>query len=401
MYRILTILWLLMLPGIISGQQAYDCLLKAKAYIKSGNPDLAINLITEILPGNQGDSRLYIGRAEAKLAKGDYTGAILDFNTANKYVPNAGEYGLARIYSLKGDAATAVYHLERNLSSDLRRSEKDIMLDPSFSIIENKPEWRQLWKKEWYPLLERSILEIEYNLSRGSIEEARATMVELKASYSGAEAISYIEALISYSAKNYGEAVKILSRLVTEDAVNENYLRLYARAQTGNGNFTGASELYSRLINMEVIDAGLLMSRAECYMKSGETEKARTDVERYLEINPADKNAISMAGRLEAVLGDNLKAMTYFSKNIELHPDDPVAYIDRANSYLRSKTWNWAINDYSMSLDLRPDNPEAWLSKGIALLNAGKPLDACHDFRRSLALGNKKAAEYINKNCIK
>jgi Flp pilus assembly protein TadD len=54
-----------------------------------------------------------------------------------------------------------------------------------------------------------------------------------------------------------------------------------------------------------------------------------------------------------------------------------------------------------MSLDLRPDNPEAWLSKGIALLNAGKPLDACHDFRRSLALGNKRAAEYINKNCIK
>jgi Flp pilus assembly protein TadD len=54
-----------------------------------------------------------------------------------------------------------------------------------------------------------------------------------------------------------------------------------------------------------------------------------------------------------------------------------------------------------MSLDLDPGNSDAWLSKGVSLVNSGKTEDACHDFRRSFALGNKKAVEYISKYCIK
>jgi Flp pilus assembly protein TadD len=54
-----------------------------------------------------------------------------------------------------------------------------------------------------------------------------------------------------------------------------------------------------------------------------------------------------------------------------------------------------------MALDIQPDHPDVWLSKGIALLNSGKTEDACHDFRRALSLGNKKATGYISGNCIK
>ena len=99
--------------------------------------------------------------------------------------------------------------------------------------------------------------------------------------------------------------------------------------------------------------------------------------------------------------GDNLKALSYFSKNLELHPDDPACYTDRANAYFLSKTWDWAIKDYTMALDLNPGNSDVWLSKGISLLNSGKKIDACHDFRRSFSLGNKKAADFISRNCIK
>ena len=54
-----------------------------------------------------------------------------------------------------------------------------------------------------------------------------------------------------------------------------------------------------------------------------------------------------------------------------------------------------------MSLDLQPANADVWMNKGIALLNSGKTEDACHDFREALSLGNKKAAAYISRNCIK
>ncbi len=53
-----------------------------------------------------------------------------------------------------------------------------------------------------------------------------------------------------------------------------------------------------------------------------------------------------------------------------------------------------------MSLDLKPDDANTWLNKGIALLNCGRVEDACHDFRKSFSLGNKRASEFISKNCI-
>jgi tetratricopeptide (TPR) repeat protein len=143
------------------------------------------------------------------------------------------------------------------------------------------------------------------------------------------------------------------------------------------------------------------MLRADCYRKTGETDKALSDLTKYLEIYPENSAALSLAGKVEAKSGDNLKALEYFSKNLKLHPNDPECYIDRADSYFVSKTWDLAINDYSMSLDLKPANSDVWLNKGIALLNSGKVEDACHDFRRSFHLGNKRVTDYISRNCIK
>src|SRR5664280_391184 len=160
-------------------------------------------------------------------------------------------------------------------------------------------------------------------------------------------------------------------------------------------------QTYTELLNSGVADAELLMMRAECYRKTGETDKAMSDIKRYLEIYPENRSALSLAGKVEARSGDNLQAIQYFSENLKIHPNDPECYVDRADAYFVSKTWNMAISDYSMSLDLKPGNSDAWLNKGISLLNSGRVEDACHDFRRSFSLGNKRVADYISKYCIK
>ena len=400
MNKILTFILILMIPCIISGQ-TFDIILKARVLTMSGKPEQAIELLSGAIAQNGNDNRLFLERAEAKQMRGDYTGAITDYTSANSLVPNSGEYGLARIYSLKGDVSTAIFHLERSLSSDFRKSEKEILLDLSFSVIENRPEWRQLLKKEWYSDSERRISEVEYYASKGNIVEAKSVLSGLRSDYKTDNTVLYGDALISYTEGRYSDAVVILSGLVTSDEKSERYLRLLAKAQTGNKNPSGASDVYTKLLNLEIQDAGLLLSRAECYLKTGETDKASGDLERYLKINPVDKDAISLAGRVEVASGDNLKALSYFSKNLELHPDDPACYTDRANAYFLSKTWDWAIKDYTMALDLNPGNSDVWLSKGISLLNSGKKVDACHDFRRSFSLGNKKAADFISRNCIK
>jgi tetratricopeptide (TPR) repeat protein len=400
MKKVIGFVWILLLPVILSGQQSIDVILKARALDSAGKPEEAVKVLSDAIALSN-ESRLFLERAEARLIQKSYSDAISDLNAANKIAPSSGEYGLSRIYALKGDAATSIYHLEMSMNSSDHRSEKDIMLDPAFRMIENRPEWRQFWKKEWYTPAEKNISEIEYYVSSGAIDESKSVLSDLKKNSPDNDNILYAEALINLSTGKYEEAIKAVSGLIASNPDNEKYLRILAKAQTLSGNAAGASDTYTRLFDSGVADAEMFILRAECYKKTGENNKALKDIEKYLDLYPENKTALSLAGKVEAISGDNLKALDYFSRNLKLHPNDPECYVDRGNSYFVSKSWEWAIKDYSMSLDLNPSNSDVWLNKGIALLNTAKSDDACHDFRKALSLGNKRASEYISSKCIK
>ncbi len=397
-----TILVLIMMhiSGFAYSQQIIDYLLQAKAFSRAGNPEASVQILTEGI-GRQRDYRLFLERAEANIVSGKYSEAIADYNTANSLVPLSGEYGLAKVYALRGDAATSVYHLELSMKSDYKKSEKEIMMDPVFEKIENRSEWRQFWRKNWYSLAEERLSEIEYYSSANRIEEASASLNELMKVYPDAEITKYAEALVHMSAGRFTSAVRILSGLLATDQANEKYLRTLGRAQDALGNQAGASVTYSKLISLGVADPDLFLKRAESFSKTGENDKAIADLEKYLSLFPGEKNALRLAGRMSVAAGDNLQALAYFTENLKNNPNDPQCYIDRANSYLSARSWDWAVLDYAMALDLEPGNSDTWLNKGIALLNTGKTDDACHDFRKSFRLGNKRAAEYISRHCIK
>jgi tetratricopeptide (TPR) repeat protein len=400
MKKIIVFIYALALTAAAPGQQVADNIMKARALCSAEKPEQAVKVLTDAI-GLEKDSRLYLERAFARKQLRDFSGAIGDLNEANNLSPESGEFGLAEIYALKGDAATSLYHLELSMNSPSRRSEKEIMLDPAFSSLGNKPEWKLFWKKEWYTPPERSISEIEYYVSAGMVEDSKEELSSLAKNYPGSDEAVYGEALVNMAAGKYGEAISALTGLLADKPGNDKYLRLLAKAQTLSGNAAGASVTYTRLLDSGIADAEIILQRAECYRKTGETDKSLRDIERYLGYYPDSKAALSLAGKVEAASGDNLKALDYFSRNVKLNPGDPECYTDRANSYFISKSWEWAARDYSMSLDLNPANAEAWLNKGIALLNTGRVEEACHDFRKSLSLGNKRATEYISTNCIK
>ncbi len=400
MKKIITLFCIFLGVSAVNGQQTVYNILKARALNDAGKPEQAVSLLNAAIAVTS-DGRLFSERAEANVMKGDYSAAISDLNEANRLVPSSGEYGLSRIYALKGDASTALYHLELSMNSPFKKSEKEIMLDPAFSTIENGQEWRQFWKKEWYTVPEKRISEIEYYVSAGKIEDSKEVLSDLKSGYDNTPEVMYAESLISLAAGRYSDAIKSLTALNSQNPGNEKYLLTLAKAQSGASDPAGASATYSQLINSGIPDAGLLLLRADSYSKTGETDKALSDIHEYLEFYPDNTTAISMAGKTETRSGDNIKALEYFSKNLKLHPNDPQCYVDRADAYFISKTWDLAINDYGMSLDLKPANSDVWLNKGIALLNTGKTEDACHDFRIAFKLGNKRVADYISRNCIK
>ena len=388
-----------MCAGVI-GQQNNDAILEAKALIASGNHSKALALLSAAIESKP-ESRLYIERGEINLKLKNYDASLNDFNKANALEERSGDYGLAKTYAIQGDASNSMKRLAASMESIYKRSEKEIMLDPAFTVIENKPEWRQFWQKTWYNSQETGVAEIEYFVSTNKLADARNAISELKASgYSGTEETMYAEILVNIAAERFDDAVKSALTLASSENKKEKYLRVLAKAQTGQSNFAGASSTYTRLIEMGVTDAQLFIERAECFRKTGERSKALKDVERFMALYPENKEAIRLAGKLEIESGNNIKALEYFSRNVELNPNDAECYVDRANSYFSSRSWQWAISDYSMSLDLDPVNPDVWLNQGISLLSSGNVIDACYNFKRAYSLGNQRAAPYINRNCI-
>ena len=383
----------------LAAQGDAGIILRSRAMIKAGKTADAVNILTAELERTRSE-KLLTQRADAYLLSGNLSAAINDFNEANKLSEHSGDYGLAQAYAMKGDVKTSLYHLSQNLGSSYKKTEKELMLNPAFSRFENKPEWRQFWKKDWYSFPESAAAEIEYHVNSGDNAGALNILKELRNSYPESDELLYSEVLIFISSKQFNDAVSAALKLSESDPGNEKYLRILAKAQYGQLNYVGASATYTRLIDAGVPDADLFLQRAGCYRKTRESEKSLRDIEKYLELYPEDKTALSLAGKVESESGDNLKAIEYFTRNLSLHPDDNECYIDRANSYLAAKSWAWAVKDYSMSLDLNPEDPEAWLNKGLAQLGSGKTADACHDFRKAYSLGNQKATQYISKHCL-
>jgi len=400
MKKILIIIIAAFYPVIIQAQNISDDLISAKALMDRGDNALAISSLSSMLIKSR-DSRLLLMRGDAYAASGRYNEAIDDYSSAENLEPGCGEYGLARIFSLKGDAKISLIHLERNIGSSFRKPEKEIMLDPAFAVIENTPEWRLFWKKERYTVPEKKLSEIEYSISVGKRAETMELYNELSASWPNDNRTLYAKALIDISEKRYSVAITGLTDLLSEEKDNPDYLRLLAKAQMESGNPAGASVTYTNLIGKGTADASLFYQRAECYRKTGEYEKGLNDLDRYLKLYPENREALSLAGKTAAESGDNLRAIEFYSINLRFHPNDPGCYVDRANAYFVSRTWSNAATDFTMALDLKPNDPDVWLNKGIAQLSLGRNEDACHDFRRAMSLGNKKAASYISKNCIK
>ncbi|MFN8242310.1 MAG: tetratricopeptide repeat protein, partial [Bacteroidales bacterium] len=297
--------------------------------------------------------------------------------------------------------ARSVAFLESHMSSDQKQPEKSILLDESFSAIENSPEWRGFWKREHYNGLERAISEIEFYVSRGKAQEAAASLGDINSSYRNTQGARYASSIYFMATGKMQEAVSLLESLVSEEPSNMKYLGKLAEVQMTTGNYAGATNTLSKILELGTSDATILYSRAESYRKTSEYDKALSDINTYLGMYPSDRKAISLAGHIKADSGDNLEAIRLFSDNIKQNPGDPAVYLDRADSYFVGKAWTMAINDYAMSLDLEPENGDAWLSKGLALYNIGKQEDACIHFRKALSLGNKRASGFISRYCIK
>ena len=400
MKKAVVLLIIILASQMIAGQGRYKEMLRAVALSAAGNNNEAAGVLTGLINAAR-DPQLLLLRGDAFLGSGKVKEAQNDFMAAESMNQGSGLYGLARCAAAGGDARAAVSYLEAHLKSPYRKSEPEIMLDKSFGSIQASPEWKSLWKKDWYKGYERKSWEIDHYLKIGKTDLAGEVYRELSAVYSDMPVTDYCNARILTARGLYRDAVALLTPLTINPDAPASYLTALAEAQAGEGSYYAAAMAYGRLIDAEYPDPQLYLKRAAMLVKAGDREAAKDDLETYLGLDPENSEALGLIGRTYAEEGAIYEALPYLNMNIEKHPGEALAFSIRGDAWLAARTWDKAVEDYTMSLDLDPENANVNLNLGIALINSGKTEDACHYLRKSKKQGNNDATKYLSKYCIR
>jgi predicted Zn-dependent protease len=400
MKKSIVILIIILASQLIAGQGRYEEMLRAVALSADGNNDEAASVLTGLINAAP-DTELLLLRGDVYLNSGKMKEAKSDFMAAESTNQGSGLYGLARCAAAVGDARAAVSYLEAHLKSPYRKSEPEIMLDKSFGSIQSSPEWKNLWKKDWYKGYERKSWEIDHYLKIGKTDLAEEVWRELSATYSDMPVTDYCYARILTARGLYRDATALLTPLTIKPDAPVPYLTALAEAQAGEGSYYAAAMVYGRLIDAEYPDPQLYLKRAALLVKAGDRDAAKDDLETYLGLNPENSEALGLIGKTYAEEGAIYEALPYLNMNIEKHPGEATAFSIRGDAWLAARTWDKAAEDYTMSLDLNPENAAVNLNLGIALINSGKTEDACHYLRKAKEQGNKDATKYLSKYCIR
>jgi tetratricopeptide (TPR) repeat protein len=393
------LIFLLNAAYAIAQTGAYDLLLRASVLREAGNTTGALALLNEASDITT-DYRVSLEKGEIYLLVGNFQMAEAEFLGASGIVENSGSFGLARVYASTGDAELAIRFLEKNLQSLFRVSERRIMTDSHIHKIEYSSQWRLFLSSDHYSEEEVFLSEIEYLISIGRSEEA-FEKVRVIPDRSESGELLYAKALAAYSSGHFPIAIGLLSSSEATTIPEDKRSILLADSYLGINEFRQASVLYTKLINNEVPEPELFLKRARAWSGLADNKRSQTDLDYYLALHPEDNTALRLAAEVSVAAGDSNSALIYLNRNIEANPGSIEAYLSRGELFFSIRVWDHAVSDYSMALDLDPTNSEAWLKKAISLLSNGSTDNACHDFFRALKLGNRKAAEYISKNCIR
>ncbi len=385
---------------LVAGQGSYETILRAVSLSERGEVDEAADLMASSGGQTSGYDFLMV-RGDIFIKASRINEARRDFMAAENMRQGSGMYGLARCAAAEGDAKAAAAYLEAHLKSQYRKSEPEILLDNIFSQVSSSPEWKALWKKEWYRGYERKSWEIDHYLRIGRSDLAGENWRELSAQYPDMPVTDYCNARILMDKGRYRDAAEILARLTVSKDAPASWLYALAEARAGESNWYAAASVCTRLMDAGHPDPQLLLQRSRMLIKAGDRNAAKRDLVKYISIDPDNTGALGLIGKTYAEEGDIFEALPYLNSNVEKHPGEPSAFRLRGDAWMAARSWEMAVEDYTMSLDLDPEDAAANLNLGIALINCGRNDDACHYLRKANKLGEKSASGYLARYCIK
>lgn len=373
--------------------------LKGKIALEQEKYSEAVTFINNFLNENTKNDEALLIRAKAYLELKNYHEALNDLSSLKR--DNKDEISLlkARIYAGLGDMKQAMQFLDKYLGTSKKLPEHMIQSYPEFQQYESSPSWNALWTTEKYSNKELLLNNVYYALKTGKKAEADDRLNELLKRFKNSDEAYYLKGNLLYDDKKYSEAQSFFEDAVKMRPDNIDYQVGLAKCNTKLKKVKKAINMFNAVIEQDSLDLPAYLGRAEAYLEDNDFENAEKDIATFRAYYPSNTDAQLLNARISTKSGDFLTAISTFGRLIKENPAQPDYFIGRANAYMATKTFKYAIMDYSMALDLDPKNVDVYKRKAEAHKQAGEMKKACIEWEHAVKLGDVESMNLLHKYC--
>ncbi|MBN2893152.1 MAG: tetratricopeptide repeat protein [Bacteroidales bacterium] len=397
--KLVIVLIAVMFNSSAKAQDADTFYFKAMAELEYGNENNALENINQAVNIEKRNENFVIFRGNIYLKQSKYNLAIADFQKAERLKQNSANLLIAKTYSLKNNADSAVYFLTKYLKSYDKISKSEIKLDPAFDNIEETKQWNDLWTKNQYSNVESDYSEAKYLYDFDKPLEALENLNQIIDSYKSFHKAYYLKALILAQNNNYKDAVKALDNAIKYSSNNANYYLLRADYFAILKKWNNSLSDYEATLNYNPLLVEVYYKIALVYAQKNMYITALENINYYTNIFYQNTEALFDEAKINYDAGNFLQTIKIMNKLIEAKPANAEYYSLRGKAFLSSNSFDLAFNDLAQALDYNPKQTDNYYYMGIANLLMDNTNEACANWEKSLENKDYKANEYYYKHC--
>lgn len=330
-------------------------------------------------------------KGKALLQADQLNDAITSFSLAEKQRKGVASFWLAKTYCRKGDTLACITWAKNNLLSAYKEPENRFMLDNDFEKLKNRPEWKNLWNKDWFTPAERDIQYARYLIDAGYYDDAIEALNKRIKSTASKATFYELRGLAHLGAGNNQLALDDFVLAHRKNKRNHQYLALQAQCLVNLDQPSQALLRIKQAINSSGGVPEYLLTKALILSKLKLWDQAYETILKYREFYPNNPTSTKLLIDCAYEAGYYTEALLAIAKLIKFSPDNPELIFKRGTIYLKTSNLKEAIADFELNIKQNFRVPEAYLGKAKALLALGERAEACRNFSISANLGSLEA----------
>jgi tetratricopeptide (TPR) repeat protein len=249
-----------------------------------------------------------------------------------------------------------------------------------------------------YSKTEKQLYQVEKLMHLEEFDQAYFLVNEIIARNNKISDVYFLLSKINQNSGNEKQSLEAINTALEIKKSKPDYYKQRIGLLKKQGKYTLALLDVDKLIKLEPYFVDNFILKADLLFLNGKYDEANRLIEIIEGISETNVDMLLLQSKTNFKNGNYLAALQNINQSMQIK-QTKEQYELRADIYVATNTYDFAIRDYSMVLDIDPFNGEVYAKKGLARYNSGDREGACSDWEKGQRYGDYTCTKYISKYC--